>query len=42
MLYQVGNINSRKITQVKQLKPQLALGWLAIQILKLMLKIKIL
>ena len=36
-LYQVGNTSSHKITEIKQLEPQLALGRLAIQVLKCML-----
>ena len=35
--YQVGNTSSHKIIEVKQLEPQLALGRLAIQVLKWML-----
>ena len=30
-LYQVGNTRSRKNTEVKQLGPQLALGWVTIK-----------
>ena len=30
-LYHVGNTSSRKITEVKQLRPRLALGWVTIQ-----------
>ena len=30
-LYQVGNTSSRKNTEVRQLGPQLALGWVTIQ-----------
>ena len=35
--YQVGNTISRKITEVKQLVPLLAPGWVTIQVLKWML-----
>ena len=31
-LYQVGNTSSRMITEVKQLGPQLAHGWVTIQV----------
>ena len=31
-LYHVGNTSSRKITEVKQLRPRLALGWVTIQV----------
>ena len=36
-LYQVKNTSSCKITEVKQLGPQLALGWVTIQVSKCML-----
>ena len=36
-LYQVRNISSPEITEVKQLGPWLALGWVTIHVLKLML-----
>ena len=38
--YQVGDTSSRKITEVKQLGPWLALGWVNIQVSKWMLVVK--